>query len=108
MQVDLDGNGMLELGNAANSISGLTGSGALNNGSALEITTAGNALYEGSLSGEGSITMNGTGTQVLKGNGAIGQALSVTKGTLELTVRKAATAPLPIRASRREAAPMCA
>ena len=85
VQVDLDGNGMLELGNAANSISGLTGSGALNNGSALEITTAGNALYEGSLSGEGSITMNGTGTQVLKGNGAIGQALSVTKGTLELT-----------------------
>lgn len=40
VQVDLDGNGMLELGNAANSISGLTGSGALNNGSALEITTA--------------------------------------------------------------------
>lgn len=29
--------------------------------------------------------MNGTGTQVLKGNGAIGRALSVTKGTLELT-----------------------
>ena len=85
VQVDLDGNGMLELGNAANSISGLTGSGALNNGSALEITTAGDALYEGTLSGEGSITMNGTGTQVLKGNGAIGQALSVTKGTLELT-----------------------
>ena len=85
VQVDLDGNGMLELGNAANSISGLTGSGALNNGSALEITTAGDTLYEGTLSGEGSITMNGTGTQVLKGNGAIGQALSVTKGTLELT-----------------------
>ena len=85
VQVDLDGSGMLELGNAANTISGLTGTGALNNGSALEITTAGNALYEGTLSGEGSITMNGTGTQVLKGNGAIGQALSVTKGTLELT-----------------------
>ncbi|MEI3558364.1 MAG: autotransporter-associated beta strand repeat-containing protein [Akkermansia muciniphila] len=85
VQVDLDGNGTLELGNASNSISGLTGSGALNNGSALEITTAGNALYEGALSGEGSITMNGAGTQVLKGNGAIGQALSVTKGTLELT-----------------------
>ncbi|WP_354831816.1 autotransporter-associated beta strand repeat-containing protein [Akkermansia muciniphila] len=84
VQVDLDGNGTLELANAANTISGLTGSGALNNGSALEITTAGNALYEGALSGEGSITMNGTGTQTLKGNGAIGQALNVTKGTLEL------------------------
>ena len=38
--LDLDGSGMLELGNAANTISGLTGTGALNNGSALEITTA--------------------------------------------------------------------
>ena len=41
---------MLELGNAANSISGKTGSGALNNCYALEITTTGNALYEGELS----------------------------------------------------------
>ncbi|MCC8149425.1 autotransporter-associated beta strand repeat-containing protein [Akkermansia sp.] len=84
VQVDLAGNASLNLGNAANSISGLTGTGSLQNGSALEITTAGNALYEGVLSGDGSITMNGTGTQTLKGNGAAGQALSVTKGTLEL------------------------
>ena len=84
VQVDLAGNAALNLGNAANSISGLTGTGSLQNGSALEITTAGDALYEGALSGDGSITMNGTGTQTLKGNGAAGQALSVTKGTLEL------------------------
>lgn len=75
---------MLELDNAANSLSGLTGNGSLNNGSALEITASGKSVFEGSLTGEGSITMNGTGTQTLKGSGSAGQSLNVTKGTLEL------------------------
>lgn len=108
VQVDLDGSGMLELGNAANTISGLTGIGALNNGSALEITTAGNALYEGTLSGEGSITMNGTGTQVLKGNGAIGQALSVTKGTLELTGAEGGNGSVTYKSLTAASGAMCA
>ena len=84
VQVELSTNGMLELGNAANSLSGLTGNGSLNNGSALEITASGKSVFEGSLTGEGSITMNGTGTQTLKGSGSAGQSLNVTKGTLEL------------------------
>ncbi|MFR1528397.1 autotransporter-associated beta strand repeat-containing protein [Akkermansia sp.] len=84
VQVELSTNGMLELGNAANSLSGLTGNGSLNNGSALEITASGKSVFEGSLIGEGSITMNGTGTQTLKGSGSAGQSLNVTKGTLEL------------------------
>lgn len=84
VQVELSTDGMLELDNAANSLSGLTGNGSLNNGSALEITASGKSVFEGSLTGEGSITMNGTGTQTLKGSGSAGQSLNVTKGTLEL------------------------
>ena len=52
VQVELSTNGMLELGNAANSLSGLTGNGSLNNGSALEITASGKSVFEGSLTGE--------------------------------------------------------
>ena len=84
VQVELSADGTLELGNAANSISGLAGSGTLTNGSALEITASGQSVFEGTLAGDGSITMNGTGTQTLKGNGSAGQSLNVTKGTLEL------------------------
>ena len=84
VQLHLEENSTATLANAANTISGLTGSGALQNGSSLEIAAAGSSLYQGTLSGEGSITVNGTGTQTLQGNGAAGQALNAARGTLEL------------------------
>jgi fibronectin-binding autotransporter adhesin len=80
---DIASAGTLNLGNANQSVAGLTGSGNVQLGSGtLTLAGAGNNSFAGVISGSGGLNQSGTGTTTLSGTNTFTGATTVNAGTL--------------------------
>lgn len=79
----LQNSGAISLSNATQSVAGLSGNGSLTlNGTALTVTGSAANTYAGSITGTGSLLMNGSGSLTLNGNNTYSGGTTVSSGLL--------------------------
>jgi len=76
--------GILQLGNGGTS-GGLTGDVAIDNGAALVINRSDELTLDGTLSGQGGVRQQGSGTTILAGTNSYAGGTSITGGVLQVS-----------------------